>query len=159
MLIFLSQIFGQSVRNSFRRKKYFDKKQQKLSYRPIQSVAEGPDFNPPNSQPSSRLMPEGGEGRNPAAAGANPTITADNTSSVLEQSFASRYIRVLTTKPGFFHRFLSIPNKWNCRILDSRKKIMSSGGNFFENFGLEKSNFCLEIAKDCQVLSSVLRLA
>ena len=33
--------FGKSVKNSFRRKKYFKKKQQKLSYLPIQSVTEG----------------------------------------------------------------------------------------------------------------------
>ena len=72
------QIFGQSVRNSFRRKKYFDKKQQKLSYRPIQSVTEGPDFTPPNPVPSIRLDPEGG------------ASVADNNSSILEQSFASR---------------------------------------------------------------------
>ena len=35
------KIFGKSLTNSFRRKKYFRKKQQKLSYLPIQSVTEG----------------------------------------------------------------------------------------------------------------------
>ena len=35
------KIFGKSVKNSFRRKNYFKKKQQKLSYLPIQSVTEG----------------------------------------------------------------------------------------------------------------------
>ena len=35
------KIFGKAVKNSFRRKKYFKKKQQKLSYLPIQSVTEG----------------------------------------------------------------------------------------------------------------------
>ena len=33
--------FGKAVKNSFRRKKYFKRKQQKLSYLPIQSVTEG----------------------------------------------------------------------------------------------------------------------
>ena len=56
--------FGQSVRNSFRRKKYFDKKQQKLSYRPIQSVTEGDFLHVPSVAstplPSIRLEPNNG---------------------------------------------------------------------------------------------------
>ena len=35
------KIFGKAVKNSFRRKNYFKKKQQKLAYLPIQSVTEG----------------------------------------------------------------------------------------------------------------------
>lgn len=35
------KFFGRAIKNSFRRKNYFKKKQQKLSYLPIQSVTEG----------------------------------------------------------------------------------------------------------------------
>ena len=44
--------FGQSVRNSFRGKSYFNRKQQKLSYKPIQSVSEGTFIPPMDSSQS-----------------------------------------------------------------------------------------------------------
>ena len=37
----------QAVRNSFRTKKYFKKKQQQLGYLPVQSVLEGESFESP----------------------------------------------------------------------------------------------------------------
>ena len=47
--------FGQSLRNSFRSKKYFKKKQSQLGYLPARSVLEGDDFKTP--APSLSLSP------------------------------------------------------------------------------------------------------
>ena len=47
--------FGQSLRNSFRSKKYFKKKQSRLGYLPARSVLEGDDFKTP--APSLSLSP------------------------------------------------------------------------------------------------------
>lgn len=43
---------GQAFRNSFRSKKYFQKKQKKLGYLPVNSVLEGEDFTSPTLSPN-----------------------------------------------------------------------------------------------------------
>ena len=45
----------QSVRNSFRSRKYFKKKQQKLGYLPVQTVQEGENFESPAMTPNLSL--------------------------------------------------------------------------------------------------------
>ncbi len=51
---------GQAVRNSFRTKKYFKKKQQKLGYLPVTSVLEGDDFSSPALSPNLSVESRGG---------------------------------------------------------------------------------------------------
>ena len=47
--------FGQAFRNSFRSKKYFKKKKEKLSYLPVRSVLEGDEFETPSLSPNMSL--------------------------------------------------------------------------------------------------------
>ena len=59
------KFFGQAIRNSFRTKKYFKKKQGKLGYLPVGALCDGQEFTPSTVSPSvsitSKPTREGGD--------------------------------------------------------------------------------------------------
>ena len=89
----------QAVRNSFRSKKYFKKKQQQLGYLPVQTVAEGESFESPPSMlsPSQDFLSPNlsFESRDfvPSDSGPGSVRASEDD----EHSLIAAYCRILTT--------------------------------------------------------------
>ena len=80
-----------SVRNSFRTKKYFKKKSEKLGYLPVSSVLEGEDYNNPISPD---LSVEDSESHRMSKEVVSPTATANKTIDD-EHALIAKYCQIL----------------------------------------------------------------
>merc|ERR1719510_2457246 len=99
------KILGQAIRNSFRTKKYFKKKQGKLGYLPVGSLCDGQEFSPtisPNislhsrSEANSMKLPE----RNSSSCGGGGGMDDNNKGPLDEHSLIAEYCRMIQDRCG-----------------------------------------------------------